>query len=136
MATERRTILVSAIFLWGIVAFALFAILVCAWLFTSRPVESVDQKRAQLRMERLKKLQQENQQKLEQYGWVDKQKGIAQVPIARAMELALVDLKSRKVQASSVKVEVPYPAGLQQAPVAAPSPSAAAPAAAAPEVKK
>jgi hypothetical protein len=134
MSTERRTILVSATFLWSIAVFALFAILVGAWLCLSKPSESFDQKRAQTRIERLKKLQQENQQKLEQYAWVDKQKGIAQLPITRAMELAMVELKGRKVQASSVKVENPYPTGLQQAPAPAPAPAASP--AAAPEVKK
>lgn len=119
MSTERHTILVSATYMWGILLFVLFAVITLAWFRHSGPGESYDQKRARARVERLKTLEDANREKLEKYGWADKQKGIVNIPIERAIELAMVDLKNKQVQASSVKVENPYPSGLQSAPAAA-----------------
>jgi hypothetical protein len=57
------------------------------------------------------------------------------LPIDVAMDLVVNDYQQKPVQPSQVKVEIPYPAGLQ---MAAATPAAASPAAASPspEVKK
>jgi hypothetical protein len=76
-----------------------------------------EEMRAKKRMEKLKALHEENQKQLTTYGWVDKNKGVARIPIDRAMELTVADLAQKK----------PAPAG----PIATPPPVQASPAAAA-----
>ena len=39
-----------------------------------------------------------NAQKLEEYAWVDKAKGTVQIPIERAMELAIAELNSKSLR--------------------------------------
>jgi len=60
----------------------------------------------------LKTVRDEAAKALTTYGWIDKKKGIAHIPIDRAMELAVAELAQRK----------PAPAG----PIATPEPQAAA----------
>jgi hypothetical protein len=80
------------------------------------PAPEEDAARAAERAKALADLQNENAQKLGTYGWVDKAKGTVQIPIDRAMELAIAELNSKQ----------PVPAG----PIATPAPSPeAAPAA-------
>ena len=80
------------------------------------PAPEEDAARAAERPKALADLQNENAQKLGTYGWVDKAKGTVQIPIDRAMELAIAELNSKQ----------PVPAG----PIATPAPSPeAAPAA-------
>ena len=80
------------------------------------PAPEEDAARAAERAKALANLQNENAQKLGTYGWVDKAKGTVQIPIDRAMELAIAELNSKQ----------PVPAG----PIATPAPSPeAAPAA-------
>ena len=81
----------------------------------SGKTENLDDKRAAARLEKLRTLQHESREKLSTYGWVNKDKGIVQLPIDRAEELVVAELKAKPVQVSPVKVENPYPAGLQQA---------------------
>lgn len=132
MSSELKKASVAPAFIGGIFVFLLFALLVAVWFHFAGGAESYDDKRAAARFDKLHALQKENLQKLTVYGWVNKQKGIVRIPIDAAMKLAAIELKNKPVQASAVKVENPYPAGLQQAPqaaAAAPTPSAATPAA-------
>jgi len=76
-----------------------------------------EETRATKRMEKLKALREENQKDLATYAWVDKSKGVARIPIGRAMEVTVADVAQKK----------PAPAG----PIATP-PAQAAPAAGAP----
>lgn len=107
----------------GIVClFVLFGLIVLAVIGPSPRGSDYEQTRAQKRMERLKALREENQKALTSYAWVDKNKGVARIPIDRAMELTAADLAQKK----------PAPAGpiatpaAQTAPVgASPAPSAA-----------
>src|SRR5438045_5017945 len=66
---------------------------------------------AKKRMQKLKALHEETQKELTTYAWVDKNKGLARIPIDRAMEVAVAELAQKK----------PAPAG----PIAAPAPQAA-----------
>ena len=76
------------------------------------PAPDEDAARAAERAKAHQELEAENTQKLQNYAWVDKAKGTVQIPIGRAMELAIVELNSKK----------PAAAG----PIATPAPSPAA----------
>ncbi len=121
MATPRSAGL-GLNFITGILGFVLFGVVVLFLTCTRPASESLDKKRASNRLTKLDELRKQNGEKLHAYAWIDQKAGVAQIPIERAMELAVVDLKNKKVGASDVKVEVPYPVGLA-APAAAPAPT-------------
>jgi hypothetical protein len=132
MSSDLKKASVGPVFIGGILVFLLFALLVKVWFHFSAPAENYDDKRAAARIAKRQALDRDNRQKLTAYAWVSKDKGVVQIPIEDAMKLVAVELKNKPVQASAVKVENPYPAGLQQAPAApaAPAASSSAPAAA------
>ena len=105
---------------FGIVLlFALFGIIVLAVIGPAPRGSDYEETRAKKRLQNLKTTQEEAAKALTTYGWIDKNKGIARVPIQRAMELTVAELAQKK----------PAPAG----PIAAPEPQApAAPASPAP----
>ena len=108
----------------GIVClFGLFGIIVLAVIGPSSRTSDYEEMRAKKRMERLKALQEENQKELTTYTWIDKNKGVARIPIDRAMELTVADLAQKK----------PAPAGPIATPAAQTAPAGAAPAPAAPQ---
>jgi hypothetical protein len=108
----------------GIVClFGLFGIIVLAVIGPSSRTSDYEETRAKKRMEKLKALQEENQKELTTYTWVDKNKGVARIPINRAMELTVADLAQKK----------PAPAGPIATPAAQTAPAGAAPAPAAPQ---
>jgi hypothetical protein len=105
---------------FGIVLlFALFGVIVLAIVGPTRRGSDYEETRAKKRIENLKTLREETDKALTTYGWIDKNKGLAHIPIERAMELTVADLAKQK----------PAPAG----PIATPEakPSASAPASAA-----
>ena len=107
----------------GIVClFGLFGIIVLAVIGPSSRTSDYEETRAKKRMERLKALQEENQKELTTYTWIDKNKGVARIPIDRAMEVAVADLAQKK----------PAPAGPIATPAAQAAPAAAAPTGASP----
>jgi hypothetical protein len=99
------------------------------------PAPQEDAARAAERTKAHQELEAENAKKLQNYAWVDKAKGTLQIPIERAMELAIVELNSKKPTAAGpIATPVPSPAA---SPAASPAPAApptapAAPAPAAP----
>jgi len=102
----------------GIVClFALFGLIVLAVIGPSPRTSDYEEARAKKRMEKLKALREETQKDLTTYAWVDKNKGVARIPIDRAMEVTVADLAQKK----------PAPAGpiatpaTQAAPAAAPA---------------
>ena len=102
-------------FLGVILLFCGFA-LVAAWLMFSAgaPEQTYEVKRAEGRREKAEAINKEAQEKL--YGqakWIDKAKGTVQLPIDAAMDLVINEYQQKHVQPSEVKVESPYPAGLQ-----------------------
>jgi hypothetical protein len=104
----------------GIVClFVLFGLIVLAVIGPSPRGSDYEQTRAQKRMERLKTLREENQKELTTYAWVDKNKGVARIPIDRAMELTVAELAQKK----------PAPAGPIATPAMQPAPAGASPAA-------
>jgi hypothetical protein len=103
----------------GIVClFALFGLIVLAVIGPSLRTSDYEETRAKKRMERLKALQEENQKELTTYAWVDKNKGVARIPIDRAMEVTVADLAQKK----------PAPAGPIATPATQAAPAAAPPA--------
>src|SRR4029453_6587415 len=97
--------------------FVLFGLIVLAVIGPSPRTSDYEETRAKKRMEKLTALHEETQKDLTAYAWVDKNKGVARIPIDRAMELTVAELAQKK----------PAPAG----PIATP-PAQAAPAAGSP----
>jgi hypothetical protein len=109
---------------FGIVLlFALFGVIVLAIIGPTPRGTDYEETRAKKRVENLKTLRDEADKALTTYGWIDKNKGVARIPIERAMELTVADLAKQK----------PAPAGPIATPEAqAKSGAAASPAAASP----
>jgi hypothetical protein len=104
---------------FGIVLlFALFGVIVLAIIGPTPRVSDYEQTRAKKRVENLKTLREDADKALTTYGWIDKNKGVARIPIERAMELTVVELAKQK----------PAPAG----PIATPEAQATAGASASP----
>ena len=107
---------------FGIVLlFALFGVIVLAVIGPAPRGSGYEETRAKKRMENLKASRDDATKALTTYGWIDKNKGVARIPITRAMELTVAQLAQQK----------PAPAG----PIATPEPQAtAAPVSPAPAV--
>jgi hypothetical protein len=106
----------------GIVClFVLFGLIVLAVIGPSPRTSDYEETRAKKRMEKLKTLREESQKELTTYAWVDKNKGVARIPIDRAMEVTVTDLAQKK----------PAPAGPIATPAAQAAPAGASPAPAA-----
>jgi hypothetical protein len=108
----------------GIVClFLLFGLIVLAVIGPSPRSSDYEESRAKKRMEKLKALHEEIQKDLTTYAWVDKNKGVARIPIDRAMELTVADLAQKK----------PAPAGPIATPPAQTAPTGGSPAPGAPQ---
>jgi hypothetical protein len=118
--------------LWLVLAggFALLLLFVIAvrLLTGLAPAPDEDAARAAERAKAYQELQTENAQKLEKYAWLDKAKGTVQIPIERAMELAIAELNSKRpAPAGPISTPAPSPAASPEAtppPAASPSPGA------------
>lgn len=118
----------------GIAVFCGFAIV--AWILFrfAAPTTTYEDKRRENREAKLATIRQDEQAKLYSPAkYTDKAKGIVQIPIDTAMDLVANDYQAKPVAPSAVKVDNPYPAGLQTPAAAA---VAASPAPNAPDVKK
>jgi hypothetical protein len=128
----------------GIVClFVLFGLIVLAVIGPSPRTSDYEETRAKKRMEKLKALHEETQKELTTYAWVDKNKGIARIPIDRAMEVTVADLAQKKpAPAGPIAIATPAsaeaaadkppaqtaPAGASPAPAASQQPGTAQPA--------
>ncbi len=104
-----------------VLLFAFFGMLAFAALKMSPRGNEYEKKRAKARAEKLDAAQKENLTALTTYGWVDKSKGIARIPINHAMQLMLVELPDKKPTAAGPIVA----ASPAAAPQTSPGPSAA-----------
>ena len=116
----------------GIVClFVLFGLIVLAVIGPSPRTSDYEETRAKKRMEKLKALHEESQKDLTTYAWVDKNKGVARIPIDRAMEVTVADLAQKK-PAPAGPIATPAaqtaPAGTSPAPAASQQPGTAQPA--------
>ena len=109
-----------------VLLFVVFGLFVWVVIGASPRGDSYEAKRAIAREEKLKTLREEADKALTTYGWVDKTKGVARVPIDRAMELTLADLATKK-PAPANPIATPEPQAS-----AAPAPNAPPPKAGAP----
>ena len=82
---------------FGIVLlFVLFGVIVLAIIGPAPRGSDYEETRAKKRVENLKTLRDEADKALTTYGWTDKNKGVARVPIGRAMELTVAELAKQK----------------------------------------
>jgi hypothetical protein len=113
----------------GIVClFVLFGLIVLAVIGPSPRTSDYEEARAKKRMEKLKALQEENQKDLTTFAWVDKNKGVARIPIDRAMEVTVADLAQKKPAAAgpiATPAAQTAPTGASAAPAASQQPGAA-----------
>ena len=112
----------------GAIIVLLFAVLVVLLVWQRQGIPTVEDVRKQERLKILADLNAENQKILTQYRWIDKSKGIVGIPIDRAMDLVLADLKANKPHAAG-PIATPAPAATPAPNAAQPPASPAAPAA-------
>src|SRR6266513_1630192 len=106
--------------LLGIVLlFLFFGIFVLVLVSATPHGDNYEAKRAEAREKKLNDARNSATQELNSYAWVDKGKGIARIPIDRAMQLTLRDLASKK-PAPANPIEAPAPT---PAPAASPAPA-------------
>jgi len=106
-----------------VLLFALFGVIVLAVICPAPRGSSYEETRAKKRMENLKTVRDEAAKALTTYGWIDKNKGIAHIPIDRAMELTVAELAQKKPAPAG-----PIAAAEAQTPAAPASPIPASPA--------
>ena len=127
---------------FGIVLlFALFGIIVLAVIGPAPRESDYEETRAKKRVDNLKTSREEATKALTTYGWIDKNKGGARIPIERAMKLTVAELARQKPapagpiatpQPPAPAAASPSPAQASPAPAGAPPPGAAQPAASPP----
>ena len=102
-----------------VLLFLFFGIFVFVLVAATPHGTNYEQKRAEARIKKLNDARNTAAQELNSYAWVDRGKGVARIPIDRAMQLTLRDLASKK----------PEPANPIATPAEAAAPPAASPAA-------
>jgi hypothetical protein len=111
-----------------VLVFAFFGLLTFVAVKASPRGSDYEKKRAEARAKKLEDAQKENLTALTTYGWVDKSKGVARIPINDAMKLTLAELAEKKPTTAGPIVAASPSATPQTspAPSAAASPSASA----------
>jgi hypothetical protein len=94
--------------------FAFFALLALVVIGASPRGSTYEKKRAKARAEKLEAARAEMVTALTTYGWVDKAKGVAHIPVTEAMKLTVAELAQKK----------PAPANPIATPAASPTPTA------------
>jgi len=79
-----------------VLLFALFGVIVLAVIGPLPRGSDYEETRAKKRMETLKTVREDAEKSLTTYAWVDKNKGVARIPISRAMELTTAELAKQK----------------------------------------
>ena len=107
---------------FGIVLlFALFGVIVLAIIGPAPRGSDYEEVRAKKRVENLKTVREEADKALTTYGWIDKNKGVARIPIERAMELTVAELAKQK-PAPAGPIATPEAQATASAPASATSP--------------
>ena len=113
-----------------VLLFVLFGVIVLAVIGPGPRGSDYEETRAKKRLENLKKLREETEKTLSTYDWIDKKKGIARIPIDRAMELTVAELAQQKPAAAG-PIATPQPqataAPASPSPAGSPKPGAAKP---------
>src|SRR2546428_12132982 len=79
-----------------VLLFALFGVIVLAIIGPAPRGSDYEETRAKKRVENLKTVREEANKALNTYGWIDKSKGAARIPIGRALELTGAELAKQK----------------------------------------
>ncbi|MFL6520594.1 MAG: hypothetical protein ACJ8NS_10280 [Chthoniobacterales bacterium] len=109
-----------------VLLFALFGLLAMVVIKASPRGTDYEKKRAEARLKKLEDAQKENLTALTTYGWVDKNKGVARIPINEAMQIMLVELPDKKPTAAGPIAAASPAAAPQTSPGASASPAASA----------
>src|SRR6266513_5366579 len=112
--TASRSPISFGAWLGVVLLFLFFGIFVFVLVAATPHGNNYEQKRAEARKKKLNDARNAAAQELNSYAWVDKGKGVARIPIDRAMQLTLRDLASKK----------PAPANAIEAPAQTPAPAA------------
>jgi hypothetical protein len=107
-----------------VLVFAFFGLLAFVAVKASPRGSDYEKKRAKARAEKLEAAQKENLAALNSYSWVDKNKGIARIPIDHAIGIMLVELADKKPTAAGPIAASSPSAAPQTSPAASASPSA------------
>ena len=126
--TPERAPIPFGAWLGIVLLFLFFGIFVLVLVAATPHGNTYEAKRAEAREKKLNDARKAATQELNSYAWVDKGKGIARIPIDRAMELMLHDLASKKpAPANPIETPAQAPApGASPAPAVSPAPAAAA----------
>ena len=107
-----------------ILLFLFFGIFVFVLVAATPHGNNYEQKRAEARKKKLNDARTAAAQELNSYAWVDKGKGVARIPIDRAMQLTLRDLASKKPEPANpiaTPAEAAAPAASPPAPAGSPA---------------
>ena len=107
-----------------VLLFAFFGLLALVLVKASPRGSNYEKKRAEARMKKLEDAQKENLTALNSYAWVDKNKGVARIPIDHAIGIMLVELADKKPTAAGPIAVASPSAAPQTSPAASASPSA------------
>jgi hypothetical protein len=126
--TSERAPISFGAWLGIVLLFLFFGIFVLVLVAATPHGNTYEAKRAKAREKKLNDARNAAAQELKSYAWVDKGKGIARIPIDRAMELTLHDLASKKpAPANPIETPAQAPAsGASPAPAVSPGPATAA----------
>src|SRR6266550_7371591 len=110
-----------------VLLFLFFGIFVFVLVAATPHGNNYEQKRAEARKKKLNDARNAAAQELNSYAWVDKGKGVARIPIDRAMQLTLRDLASKRpAPANPIEAPAPTPApAASPGPPVSPAPAAA-----------
>jgi len=117
--TPERSPISFGAWLGIVLLFLFFGIFVLVLVAATPHGNTYEAKRAEAREKKLNDTRNAATGELNSYSWVDKGKGIARIPIDRAMELTLRDLASKK-PAPANPIEAPAPTPV---PAASPAPA-------------
>ena len=126
--TSERAPISFRVWLGIVLLFLFFGIFVLVLVAAAPHGNNYEAKRAEAREKKLNDARNAANQELNSYAWVDKGKGIARIPIDRAMELTLRDLASKKpAPANPIETPAQAPASAASpAPAVSPAPATAA----------
>ena len=104
-----------------VLLFAFFGMLALVVIGASPRGNTYEKKRAKARAEKLQAAQSEMMAALTTYGWVDKAKGVAHIPVTDAMKLIVAELAQTKPAPAN---PIATPEAQTPAPATSPSPTA------------
>src|SRR5256886_10242057 len=125
--TPERWLISCRAWLGIVLLFLFFGSFVLVLVAATPHGNNYEAKRARAREEKLKTTRDAATKELSAYAWVDKAKGVARIPIDRAVQLTMRDLASKKPAAANpIETAAPTPAPVASpAPPVSPAPTAA-----------